>query len=200
MNFDKIRASTTERDKKAAAQKIQSLSLELGVREDNGHVGTGMGGNKAQLLALMAFQNELINEPGLTIRANNGLMEWGIEWFLTTSKKDIRQMLDVVLPIAKYTPIDDVRSNPAYSLGPNVSRWSVLSLSNMLCQKLASELDNGNTSGVQATAFALVGFPQEFILLSVREHIQIERLVKHNLDEHPDFGKILHKINKEVDN
>lgn len=200
MNFDKVRAVTSKADEKAAAQKISSVALELGVRENNEHIGTGMGGNKAQLLALMAFHHELINEPGLTIRITDGLMEWGIEWFLNASRKEIRQVLDIALPIAKYTPIDDVQSNPAYATAPNASRWRVLSLANHLCQKLASELDNGDTSGVQATAFALVGFPQEFILMSVREYIQIERLVKHDLDEHPDFGNILLTINKQVDN
>lgn len=200
MNFDKVRAVTTKADEKAAAQKINSVALELGVREDNIHVGTGRGGNKAQLIAFMSLRHELINESGLSIRVDKGLMEWGIEWFLTANKVDIRKALDVAIPIAQHTPIDDVRRNPEYATAPNASRWGILQLSNHLCQKLAAELDQGDTSSVQATAFALTGFPQEFILVSVREHIQIGRLVKHNLDEHPDFGKILTSINQQVDN
>ncbi len=199
MNFDTIDKSINPASQVIAKQKLQWLSLELGVREDNQHIGSGLGGNNGQLIALMSFHHELINDPTTTIEPDRGLMRWGSSWFEQSSRKDIRHELDVKIPIAKYTPLDKVINDPKYSLGPNVSSWRVLFFAEGLCQKLARELDNGDESNVQVTAFALIGFPMETILMAVRKHIQIERLVRHNLDEHPDFGKILNKINKTVD-
>jgi hypothetical protein len=39
----------------------------------------------------------------------------------------------------------------------------------------------------------------ENVLIAVRSQVQIERLVKFNLDEHPDWAQVLGRINKEVD-
>lgn len=199
MKFDTIDNSISPNLQTVAEQKLQWLSLELGVREDNQHVGTGLGGNNSQLVALMSFHHELINDAAVTIETDRGLMRWGSPWFEQVSKKTIRHEVDAKIPIAKHTPLDQVTNDPKYSLGPNVASWRVLFFAEGLCQKLARELDNGDESNVQVTAYALAGFPMEVILMAVRKHIQIERLVRHNLDEHPDFGTILTKINKTVD-
>lgn len=199
MNFDTIDKSVPPDLQVVAKGKLQWLSLELGVREDNQHVGSGLGGNNGQLIALMSFHHELVNDNTLSVEIDRGLIRWGATWLEQSSKKDIRHELDVKVPIAKYTPLDKVVNDPRYSLGPNVASWRVLFFAEGLCQKLARELDNGDESNVQVTAYALTGFPMEVILMAVRKHIQIDRLVRHNLDEHPDFGKILSKINKTVD-
>jgi len=39
----------------------------------------------------------------------------------------------------------------------------------------------------------------ENVLVAVRSQIQIDRLVRFNLDEHPDWEQVLNKINKQVD-
>lgn len=198
MNFDTIDKSVPSNLRAVAKQRLQWLSLELGVREDNHHVGTGLGGNNGQLLALMSFHHKLVNSD-ISIETDRGLMRWGSSWLEQASRKDIRAKLDIEVPIAKYTPLDKIINDPRYSLGPNVSSWKVMFFAEGLCQNLARELDNGDESNVQVTAYALYGFPMETILMAVRKHIQIERLVRHNLDEHPDFSKILNKINKTVD-
>ena len=198
MKFDSIDKTIVPKLKDLANAKLNGTSLELGTREDNQHIGSGLGGNNAQLIALMSFHHELVNGP-ISIETHRGLMRWGSAWLESASRKDIRAKLDIEVPVPKYTPLDKVTNDPRYSLGPNVASWRVLFFAEGLCQKLARELDNGDESNVQVTAYALVGFPQEVILMAVRKHIQIERLVRHNLDEHPDFGKILNKINKSVD-
>ncbi len=198
MIFDTIDKSIPVNLQSLAKQRLQWLSLELSVREDNQHIGTGIGGNNSQLLALMSFHHELVNNS-IPIETDRGLMRWGSSWLERASRKDIRARLDIEVPIPKYTPLDKITNDPKYSLGPNVASWRVLFFAEGLCQKLARELDNGDESNVQVTAYALAGFPMEVILMAVRKHIQIERLVRHNLDEHPDFGTILTKINKTVD-
>lgn len=199
MNFDTIDKSISVREQHVAKEKLQGITLELGTREDNYHIGSALGGNNGQLIALMSFHHELVNDHNLSIETDRGLMRWGSLWMERASRKDIRQKLDVNIPVPKYTPLDKVTNDPRYSLGPNVASWRVLFFAEGLCQKLARELDNGDESNVQVTAFALIGFPMEVILMAVRKHIQIERLVRHNLDEHPDFGNILSKINRKVD-
>ena len=200
MKFDTIDKSISPASQADAQKKLQWLSLELGVREDNQHVGTGLGGNNGQLVALMSFHHELIKDDTLTMEPERGLMRWGSSWFGQASRKAVRYEVDAKVPIAKYTPLDQVINDPRYSLGPNISSWNVMFYAENICKKLADELDRGDESNVQATAFALIGFPMETILMSVRKHIQIERLVRHNLDEHPDFEKVLRTINKTVDN
>jgi len=199
MNFDSIDASIDLKSQITSKQKLHWLSLELGVREDNEHVGSGLGGNNSQLLALMSFHHELVNDSSIKIKIDRGLMRWGKRWFERASKKEIRSEVDALIPVPKYTPQDTILNDPRYSLGPNASTWKVLLFAENICKQLASELDKGDTSSVQAVAFALAGFPMETILMAVRKHIQIERLVRHNLDEHPDFGKLLSRINKTVD-
>jgi hypothetical protein len=38
----------------------------------------------------------------------------------------------------------------------------------------------------------------ENVLVAVRSQIQIDRLVRFNLDEHPDWEPVLNKINKKA--
>lgn len=199
MKFDQMATSIGKAKRADLQKKFQSLILELGVRDDNEHVGTGLGGNSAQLVALMSFRNELIDNPDTTIEVRDGYIEWGSPWFRQVKRKDVRHELDAKLPIPKGTTWDAITSNPRFANGPNVSSWDVLSYASRMCAELARDLDNGIQSKIKPTAMALAGFPMEVVLLSVRMQIQIERLVKYNLDEDKEFGKILHVVNKEID-
>jgi len=61
---------------------------------------------------------------------------------------------------------------------------------------LSAHLDRGDTSLVQPMGAALDSFPMEIILMSVRKYVQIDRLVRFDLDEDPVFSKMLYRINK----
>jgi hypothetical protein len=70
------------------------------------------------------------------------------------------------------------------------------------CARFATQLDQ--TEGELPPSVKYVGkflnkVAHENVLVAVRSQIQIERLVKHNLDEHPDWSQVLGRINKEVD-
>lgn len=200
MRFDSIAGSIGEARAKTAQQRWQQITLELGTREDNYHVGSGIGGNNAQLFALLTYRHRLTDSDKLTIDPNDGWCRWGEKWLMGNGKKVLRQELDTILPIPKSTPVDAVRNGMAFPLGQNTANLDILLYACKLCAGLSAELDKGDTTNIRATAMALSGFSYEVILYSVRRYIQIERLVKFNLDEQPDWAKILGRINKSVDN
>lgn len=71
------------------------------------------------------------------------------------------------------------------------------------CARLATQLDQseGNEShpSIRHVGRFLKHVSPENVLVAVRSQIQIDRIVKYNLDEHPDWEDILNKINKKVD-
>jgi len=72
----------------------------------------------------------------------------------------------------------------------------------IVCARLATQLDQSKPTD-QVTSLKHVGvFLQkvsyENVLVTVRSQIQIERIVRFNLDEHPDWEQLLAKINKKV--
>jgi hypothetical protein len=71
------------------------------------------------------------------------------------------------------------------------------------CARLATQLDQCNENeppqSVKYVGKFLQKVAYEHVLVAVRSQIQIDRLVKFNLDEHPDWEMVLNKINKQVD-
>ena len=72
------------------------------------------------------------------------------------------------------------------------------------CARLATQLDQVKESDELPVSIKHVGkflhkVSYENVLVAVRSQVQIERMVKFNLDEHPDWANVLSKINKQVD-
>lgn len=71
------------------------------------------------------------------------------------------------------------------------------------CARLATQLDQATEQepppAVKHVGKFLQKVSYENVLVAVRSQIQIDRLVKFNLDEHPDWEQVLNKINKQVD-
>lgn len=71
------------------------------------------------------------------------------------------------------------------------------------CARLATQLDQANESeppqSIKHVGKFLQKVSYENVLVAVRSQIQIDRLVKFNLDEHPEWEHVLNKINKQVD-
>jgi hypothetical protein len=71
------------------------------------------------------------------------------------------------------------------------------------CARLATQLDqaleNEPPPSIKHVGKFLQKVSYENVLVAVRSQIQIDRLVKFNLDEHPDWEQVLNKINKQVD-
>lgn len=71
------------------------------------------------------------------------------------------------------------------------------------CARLAAQLDQVEgmelPPSIKHVGKFLHKVSHENVLVAVRSQVQIERLVKFNLDEHPDWQQVLGRINKEVD-
>jgi hypothetical protein len=71
------------------------------------------------------------------------------------------------------------------------------------CARLATQLDQSSETepppSVKHVGKFLQKVSYENVLVAVRSQIQIERFVRFNLDEHPDWEQVLNKINKQVD-
>lgn len=72
------------------------------------------------------------------------------------------------------------------------------------CARLATQLDKAETvsdlpPSVKHMGKFLQKVSHENVLVAVRSQVRIERLIKFNLDEHPEWQQVLLKINKEVD-
>jgi hypothetical protein len=90
-----------------------------------------------------------------------------------------------------------------------IARYNVLEPTKKLvacmitCARLANQLDQAPESELPPSVRFVGRFLQkvsyENVLVAVRSQVQIERLVKFNLDEHPDWEQVLNKINKQVD-
>ena len=208
--------------------KISSIFLELGTREDNHHVGSGRGGNGLQLLCLMDMRHILTGCEFNKVRIDpiNQEVIWGAPWVKTSSRASLRTALDNSFDelwethpkfIEKIRQLNDVYSSrninnyisrnadkfpklSAESVDPKkCSPTEQLLLASSICQDLAHDLDVGNTDFVSEAGEMMSIFPAEIILMSIRQHIQIDRLVKHNLDEHPAWRNLLGRINRRVD-
>lgn len=90
-----------------------------------------------------------------------------------------------------------------------IARYNVLEPTKKLvacmitCARLANQLDQASENELPPSVRFVGKFLQkvsyENVLVAVRSQIQIERLVKFNLDEHTDWEMVLNKINKQVD-
>lgn len=89
------------------------------------------------------------------------------------------------------------------------SRYNVLEPTKKLvacmitCARLANQLDLSSVEeppkSIEHVGKFLQKVPYENVLVAVRSQIQIDRLVKYSLDEHPSWQDVLSKINKAVD-
>ena len=71
------------------------------------------------------------------------------------------------------------------------------------CARLANQLDQASENEMPQSVEYVGKFLQkvayENVLVAVRSQIQIDRLVKFSLDEHPAWQETLNKINRQVD-
>ena len=69
----------------------------------------------------------------------------------------------------------------------------------VLVTKFAADLDAGDTSSISTVAASLDGLEVVELIPVLKAHLGIERIVKNNLDEHEQFGKLLTRISKEYE-
>lgn len=228
MKFNAIPFNLSQSKLRKCQRKFYQLTLELGVRNTNKWVGSGLGGNNFQLLVLMNLRHQLINSQNISIRITEDGIAWGSD-FLLQSMLKIRHTLDEIFPAiqAKYkvmaTAIEgmlyqrgcyynsivekqdsfpglqDYLSGKEYRHDASMPLHEQLLIALVITLNLSIQLDKGDKSRIGAAGRAINQFCDEIILLSVRMNIQIDRLVHFNLDENPDWESMLNRISKGVD-
>jgi hypothetical protein len=229
MKFHEVAHDLTKSVLQASQSKFNKLMLELGIRETNEHVGSGLGGNNFQLLVCMGLQHHLVNSRNIQISVTGKGIAWGSRFLTDAPMKDIRRKLDVMfsavqekhkfLAVAMQTAIDNPTSyykgvyeyrknfpslveylkQGTYFHNTSIPLPDQLLLALFITADLAMDLDRGSRKKISCAGKALNNFPDEIYLLAVRRNIQIDRLVIHNLDEHPDWKPALLRISQGVE-
>lgn len=227
MNFSNIVGNISDKNFFEAKTQLTRLTLDLGVRKGNRWVGSGLGGNNFQLLVLMSLSHTLTARSIKIEVADEGVV-WGSKFLRTCKLKKLRRELDKVFPQIKEKfkynalAIESLVNSETFHKKfveheqefPNVARvfdkgsipnieslndMEKLLLSYILCSELADQLDSGLFSNVSRVGRVLDKMPLEIMLMSVRQFIRINRLVEHNLDEHPDWEPMINRLNKSID-
>jgi hypothetical protein len=228
MKFNSVSSDIPNQESRWCQGNFHRLTLELGIRKNNQHVGSGLGGNNFQLLVLMGLQHRLIRSRRIQIGITDKGITWGSEFLLQPMTK-IRHKLDEIFPViqAKHkvmaaaiegmlwhkdsyygSVVEHKESFPGlmtylgggeYQHDPSMPLHEQLLMAMVITTNLATQLDRKDLSRMAASGRAMSHFSGEIFLLSVRMNIQIDRLVQHNMDEDPVWLPLLMKICKEVD-
>jgi hypothetical protein len=73
----------------------------------------------------------------------------------------------------------------------------MMKFAHYLCKKLTLDLDSGENATLNACADLLVELPNEVFRQAVKTQIQVERIIKYNLDLHPVLSSKFDEINAE---
>ncbi len=192
----------------SAEERLQGVLLELSCRKGNQHIGSGLGGNPKQYLALASLNTSFVsNQSNLFVLDNNSLFI-DRKIFDSLSLKDLRkeidnllteEILNKLLPIPELTlylegnNVDDSVVNLSLintdSIPPiQVELLKAISLAikfrNLVIEQVP--VDAPDTFQVSAELKQLAGeiqkFPNAIILLSIRRCLGIDTIVRHNLD------------------
>ena len=209
-----------------ADKNFVRLCVELALRKNNEHVGSGRGGNNFQLLVLMHLDHYLVADATHKVSYQEDRILWGAHWLAHARMLDIRIAVDDLNPNIKEWHKYEALMFEALSSAPNLREAfrehaenfpylmdalmgketdepvkltpvEMLVQAFIVCQELAHDLDKQQFSyaSICDAANILSKFSPEIILFSVRKYIGIERLVVHDLDEHPAFSKVIKQIN-----
>ena len=229
MKFSEVSSTLNEKAVEKIKDKFDGLMIELGVRNNNEHVGSGLGGNNFQLLVLMGLSHRLGDHRQMQISVAGDGITWGSDFLLTASRKQLRLKLNEMFPVIQErhkilaAAMEGAWENPTsyfskfqeHSVSfPTLTEYQrtgiykhdealpyneQLLMALVIAKTLAEELDAGNTKNITTAGIALSQFPDEIFLLAVRRNIQIDRLINFNLDENPAWEKSLNRINKKAD-
>jgi hypothetical protein len=163
------------------------------------------------------------------MRVSDGAIEWGVDFLTKNKARYIRGKLDEMFTViqeknkiialameslvgpnseffrtasehsANFSSLLDLFNGGGYTHDRSMTNYDALMMANLMTGKLSSDLDRGDERLVGPIGRALSNFSMEIVLLTVRRNIQIDRLVRYNLDEHPDWENLLNRINKAVD-
>lgn len=72
----------------------------------------------------------------------------------------------------------------------------------LVCQRLAAELDASTPEALPASVSYVGKFFENVsvnnIIKATKEHIKLDRIIKYNLDEHPDWKPVFERVHKQL--
>ena len=209
---------------KAATKKYSQLMLELAVRRDNEHIGSGLGGNPEEFLTMLALTPSFEESDKAMFVVENDFLLINTTLFNTASLRDLRKNLSEVLGphIEKYAHPNFVKllelpisiNNDLALPSKEVARserqrelFSAYRLGDQI-KKLVEEEFEVDASTAKPLAECspqlqdcynqLCQLDYWATLAALRSRVGIDLLVKYNLDE--TFGELLTKISNFVEN
>lgn len=224
VKFTYVFSDVTLNKLKLAEKKLTGLCIDLGIRDDNYYVGTGMGGNNLQLLTITGLNLKLTKDKG-TISFAHGELIFSLKWFINSNMKMIRQELNKIwLDVSEqnkllFLPLRMMLDHPTglvstfdtyqaqfptivlalkqgFSPALKLSLHEELIMASVLCAKLAQEVDAKNLSNTASVGVLLLNLSEFAQSVSIRKYITIERLMKHSFDEMPIWKDIINRIVK----
>lgn len=166
MNFDKV-FNTANIDE--CSKKLTTVFVDLALKTDNYGCGSHHGGNNFQMITFMNINHSLVNSDNIQWNPHHKSLQWGEEYLLKASIKEIRERLDVVFKdidenhklwsvaldfyngVSYKTVIEKYRENfprlnyclrgGPYKVDPELSRLEQYLLACIMCEEIASILD-----------------------------------------------------------
>jgi len=85
----------SKKESSSSKEILEQLKIELALRDDNQHVGSGLGGNAAQFFFLLSHKvvAHLVDEPGASFQRSHGQIDFYVS--SQASMKQIRETFKV---------------------------------------------------------------------------------------------------------
>lgn len=203
---------------KRAKQRYEELMLELACRKGNEHVGSGLGGNPAQYLTMLALTPNFssVNSEGI-FSVHDDSIDINVERIHLASRKEIRLSLDKVLTsdiIDKYAAPELVdflsgsgpvpKDENLFASPKQKDLIKVARLASRMKELVELELkENSDVTSIsnlspelQQVYTDLKQSEKWLILFGCRHFLGLETIVKYNLDE--IFSEMFMQINSAV--
>lgn len=203
----------------SAENKFRSLMLELGVRKNNEHIGSGMGGDPEVFLTLLALTTVFVSDNNAALfKIEGDTLNINSDKFIRSNLREIRKALTEVITSdikGQYVPPKlltflEGKGDPvefsALVLSPRQEQllegFILARRIRALVESEIPELNSVKTleqcsSELQLSYKQVSQLPDWVVLMSFRTQIGIEFLVRYNLDEL--FADLLNRINAGVE-
>lgn len=223
MKFTSVKANLATSITNQCQDKLTSLAIELATRKDNCHVGSGLGGNNFQMLALLGMEHHLTNAD-ISIASKKNKFIWGTDFLLDNSIFSIRKELDrafekveehnKLVSLMFLSPaninevfnsyednfpiLKDIFSGKRRGDFSKLSPHQQITIAFIMCAKYSFELDNKIKTNTETVGYSLGTLSPEIVLLAIRKYIGLERIITNDLDEQRSWKHIFSNINRRV--
>jgi hypothetical protein len=206
-------------DVASCTTKFADLLFDLSVSTYNTLVGSQLGGNDQQLFFLLNCEHKLQkNKYFIDLDLDHSCIYWDITFLRDSSLSEIRnklneamedlsadESLSAKLLATNFRNIENLVNEQLSftdSSHENIASLQDYSLHNQvivascICAWLSKQLDSGNDPKIDKVVSLLEEVQPVVLLASIRKHVGIARIIKHNLDmNYSPFARLINKVN-----